>query len=133
LSYANADDVLTRLGRGLTDEELTLVETRLADAERLIRRTITDMDARVDAGTIDAEDVKQVEAQMVLRLVRNPEGVYQETDGNYSYMLSRELASGKLEVLPEEWEILGVRRLGMFVLYPEVAPVAPPVPFGSGG
>ncbi len=44
---------------------------------------------------------------MVLRLVRNPEGYLSDTDGDYTYMLRQDLASGKLDLLPEDWETLG--------------------------
>jgi hypothetical protein len=44
---------------------------------------------------------------VVLRLVRNPEGYLSDTDGDYTYMLRQDLASGKLDLLPEDWETLG--------------------------
>lgn len=117
MTYAQAADVSARLGRELTPEETNLVTTRLADAERMLSRKV-DLAAGIAAGTLDEADVVQVESEMVLRLVRNPEGVVSETDGTYTYMLSQRVASGKLEVLPEEWAILGVRSSGPFVLYP---------------
>jgi len=119
-TIASAQDVENRWVRELSDEETTLVETRLADAERMIRRRVQDLDAKISAGDIDEEDVKQVEAEAVLRLLRNPEGFTQESDGNYTYQLSQRLASGRLEILDEEWEMLGVPRRGMFVLYPQI-------------
>jgi hypothetical protein len=48
MSYANASDVATRLGRELTAEETALVTVRLADAERMIRRKISDLDSKID-------------------------------------------------------------------------------------
>lgn len=110
MTYAQPSDVSARLGRELTEEETQLVSTRLADAERLILRKIPDLADRIANGDIDVEDVKQVEADAVLRLVRNPEGYLSETDGTYGYTFNRDLASGRLEILPEEWAILGVRR-----------------------
>ncbi|AJD82437.1 head-to-tail adaptor [Mycobacterium phage Sheen] len=118
MAIATPQDVENRWVRELSEEETTLVNTRLEDAERMIRRRIKDLDAKITAGDIDADDVKMVEAEMVLRLLRNPEGFAQETDGNYTYMLNQRIASGKLEVLDDEWEALGIRRSGMFVLYP---------------
>ncbi|AFF28315.1 head-tail adaptor Ad1 [Mycobacterium phage Twister] len=118
MAVATATDVENRWVRELSEEETRLVNTRLDDAERMLKRRVGDIQAKITAGTLDAEDVKQVEADMVLRLLRNPEGYTQETDGNYTYMLHQQLASGKLEVLPEEWEALGIRRSGMFVLVP---------------
>ncbi|GAB3912681.1 hypothetical protein GCM10029964_120910 [Kibdelosporangium lantanae] len=58
-----------------------------------------------------------VEADIVLRLIRNPEGFTQESDGNYSYMISNQVASGRLEITDAEWTLLGVRR-GTFTLTP---------------
>jgi hypothetical protein len=117
-TYAEAADVAARLGRALSTEEAALVTVRLADAERMIRRRIKDLDDQVTSGDIDPEDVKQVEAEAVLRLVRNPDGYTSETDGNYGYQLSAELASGKLEILPDEWAILGIGSFGMFTIDP---------------
>ncbi|AGK87496.1 head-tail adaptor Ad1 [Mycobacterium phage HINdeR] len=118
MAIATAQDVENRWVRELSDEEQTLVNTRLEDAERMIKRRIRNLDAQITAGTISQADVVQVEADMVLRLLRNPEGFTQETDGNYTYMLSQRLASGVLEVLPDEWESLGITRKGMFTLVP---------------
>lgn len=132
MSHATATDVANRLGRALTDEETTLVNTRLEDAERMLSRRV-DLANGLVAGTFVEADVVQVEADMVLRLVRNPEGFYQESDGTYSYQFSREVASGRLEVLPDDWRTLGVASSGPFTLYPYFQPVAAPVPFGSGG
>lgn len=122
MSYATSEDVANRLGRALTDEETTLVSTRLADAERMLSRKV-DLAAGIAAGDFAEADVVQVEADMVLRLVRNPEGHVSETDGNYTYMLSREAASGKLEVTAGEWAILGVKPSGPMVFVPTFGPV----------
>jgi hypothetical protein len=74
MAYAEATDVATRSGRTLTSEETSLVETRLEDAERRIKHRIPDLADQIEAEMIDVEDVKQVEAEAVLRLVRNPDG-----------------------------------------------------------
>jgi hypothetical protein len=120
MAYAAAEDVQARFLRTLDTDEQRVVTTRLDDAERMIRRRITDLDAQIVAGTIDQDDVIQVEADMVLRLIRNPDGYSSETDGNYSYTISSQVASGVLEVLPDEWALLGVRR-GAFILAPTFA------------
>lgn len=120
-TYAVAADVTDRWGQAITDEAiLTLITTRLADAERMLKRRIKDLDAQIIAETIDVEDVKQVEADAVLRLARNPDGYISETDGAYTYMLAQNLSKGRLEILPEEWEILGVIFSTMSVLIPNI-------------
>lgn len=124
MAYAVATDVQVRLGRELSDEESILTSTRLEDVERLIRRRIPDLDEKVSAGSMVEEDLIQVEAEVVLRLIRNPDGLYMETDGNYSYQFSREAASGRLEMKPDEWRMLGVRPGGVFSLAPSVGGVA---------
>ncbi|WP_078323598.1 Gp19/Gp15/Gp42 family protein [Mycobacteroides salmoniphilum] len=120
-AYATASDVATRWGKAVADldpEIVGLIDVRLGDVERMIRRRIKDLDAQIASDKIDVEDVKQVESDAVLRLARNPEGYMSETDGNYTYMLRSDLSSGKLEILPDEWETLGVSASGMFILVP---------------
>lgn len=110
MALANADDVSSRLGRELEDTEAQIVEIRLDDAELIIRSRIRDLDEKIEDGDILEEAVKMVEADAVLRLIRNPEGFIQEADGNYSYMIDAKVASGRLSILPDEWALLGIRQ-----------------------
>ncbi len=121
MTYAAATDVLARWGKTDVEDGITsLINVRLADAERMIRRRIADLDTRITNGDIDVEDVKQVESQMVIRLARNPDGYQSETDGNYTYMLQSDLTTGELEVKPSEWEMLGVTTTGFFSFVPNL-------------
>lgn len=81
MAYATASDVEDRLGRELDSSETQIVNTRLDDVERLIKARIKDLDDLVDAGEPDEDLVVQIEAEAVLRLIRNPEGLTSETDG----------------------------------------------------
>lgn len=119
MAYATAADVTVRWGRPATPEIEALIEVRLSDVEREIKRKIKDLDARITAGTVDVEDVKQVEADAVLRVAKNPDGFLQESDGDYSYMMIQSMASGSLEILPEEWERLGYVKSRMFQIVPD--------------
>jgi hypothetical protein len=118
MAYATSEDVAVRWGREMSSEEAALVEVRLEDVERMIRRRIPDLDAQVEVGLIDVEDVVQVESDAVLRLARNPEGYYSETDGNYTYMLQQGIVSGVLDITDDEWAILGIVRDRFFTLRP---------------
>lgn len=109
MSFASIEDVEVRFFRDLTPEERPLVEARLEDAEQKLRARIPDLDSRVENDPVFASVVVRVCADAVIRLVRNPEGYVQETDGNYTYMLSQAHADGRLSFTPDEWLDLGVR------------------------
>lgn len=110
MAYATFDDVRVRFHGELSEDDRPLVEARLGDVEGKIRRRIPDLEARI-AGEPDlVQTVITVCCEAVLRLIRNPEGFIQETEGNYTYMLSQDFASNRLTILPEEWADLGVRR-----------------------
>lgn len=118
-TYATASDVTDRWGQAIDDPAiLTLIGVRLGDVERMIKRRIPDLADQVTSGSIDVDDVIQVEADAVLRLARNPDGYTSETDGSYTYMLRSDLSTGQLDILPEEWEILGVVSNAMFIIVP---------------
>lgn len=130
MAYANSTDVSNRLGRELSDEEATLVDTRLNDAELLIKSRIPDLDDLIDDGTIDVDIVKMIEANAVVRLVRNPNAYTGETDGNYSYQINWKTATGELEILDNEWALLGVGS-ALFLIAPKLpTPWTDPELFG---
>lgn len=121
MAYAVAADVSARLGRALTPEEITLVVVRLEDAERMIIRRIPNLAYKIQAGEIARADVVQVEADAVLRVVRNPDGYVSETDGNYTYQRGYDGAGpAQLEILAAEWAMLGVTSGTMFVITPDL-------------
>lgn len=108
MPFATADEVRELIPRAsLAPEETAMVEKRIAQAERKIRRRIRDLDDQILDGSIDEQTVSDVIVEAVLRVVRNPEGFTQETDGNYSYILSSE-HNGKLYITDDEWEELGI-------------------------
>jgi uncharacterized protein YcaQ len=99
---------------------MALIERRLAQVERMLHRRIPDLAARIDAGELDEADVVDIEADAVLRVVRNPEGFYSEQDGSYSYRLATGAADNSLRILPEEWQKLGVRPSRAFTIVPRL-------------
>jgi hypothetical protein len=123
VAYATVSDVAVRWARTPTTEEAALIAVRLADVERIILKRIPDLDTLIAAGTVDLATVVQVEADVVLRVIRNPDGFVSETDGNYTYQFSQSTRAGILELLPEEWALLGYVGSGrMFMLVPQLAP-----------
>lgn len=111
MAYATAQDVVTLWAKEPEPEVMTLIERRLEQVERMIKRRITNVDTRAAESATFLADLVDIEADAVLRLVRNPEGYMSETDGAYTYMLQSDLTSGKLEILDDEWQTLGVFRL----------------------
>jgi uncharacterized protein YcaQ len=119
-TYAAAADVVTLWAREPEPEVMALIERRLAQVERMILRRIPDLADHIAIGRIDVTDVADIEAEAVLRLVRNPEGYASESDGTYSYQFNREAASGRLEILAEEWERLSIKPSRMFSITPKL-------------
>ncbi|SHX54882.1 Phage protein Gp19/Gp15/Gp42 [Mycobacteroides abscessus subsp. abscessus] len=119
MAYATPADVSGRLGRELSTDEATMVATRLNDAELIIKSRIPDLDDQIDDDKIDVDLVKMIEANAVVRLVRNPNAYTGETDGNYSYQINWKTATGELEILDNEWALLGISQ-AMFVIAPNI-------------
>ncbi|MFF1792659.1 hypothetical protein ACFVXQ_00200 [Kitasatospora sp. NPDC058263] len=114
---------LCPLGTTLTDPQL---QALIGMAELNLFGRYPDLPARVTAGTIAQDTVDYVEASMVARIARNPEGLRMEMDGDYQYQLNAAAVSGYLTLLPEEREMITVRR-GAFTITPYSARVPPVV------
>ncbi|MFI2841695.1 Gp19/Gp15/Gp42 family protein [Mycolicibacterium sp. PDY-3] len=121
MTYATAADVAALMARELTPEETLLANRRLAQVERMILRRIPDLVDRIADGDLDEADVRDVEAEAVYRVLRNPDSITSETDGAYTYVKSREAADSTLRVTADEWATLGVRTGKMFSIVPSVA------------
>lgn len=121
MSLAKFEDVQSRYHRDIEEELRQLVETRLQDAEVKIRRRIKDLDEKIFKDSYLEDVVVRVCADAVIRLIKNPDGYVQETDGNYTYMLSQALTEGNLTISSDEWGDLGVRKgIGVFHVIPQL-------------
>lgn len=109
---AQPSDVETSLVRTLTPSESEHVAALLVRAEALIDEKVSDFEIKTGDGEGRDESfikkVKHITADAVARVFRNPEAFRQETEGNYSYTLDREAASGLLTISDGEWERLGL-------------------------
>ncbi|GAA5152104.1 hypothetical protein GCM10023321_20260 [Pseudonocardia eucalypti] len=103
----------------MDESETRIVAAQLDDTELLITGRVPDLDAKITSGAVDAGVVVMVEADAVLRLIRNPNGYRTETDGNYSYEIDQRVASGRLMILDEEWALLGIRA-AVFTIVPRM-------------
>ncbi|AYD87049.1 head-to-tail adaptor [Mycobacterium phage NicoleTera] len=121
MAYATADDVVTLWAKEPEPEVMALIERRLEQVERMIKRRIPNLDLQAATNLTFKADLIDIEADAVLRLVRNPEGYLSETDGAYTYQLASDLSQGKLVILDDEWTTLGVNRLSrMSIIAPNI-------------
>lgn len=117
---ADAGDVQARLGRTLDGDEAALAETLAGDVLRRIRKRIPDLDLRVagegrtptSTPVIELDDLKAVQATVVARVIRNPDGYRSENAEGVGYTLDTRAAAGFIYLDTEDWELLGVRKTG---------------------
>lgn len=110
MSIATFEDLQTRYHRQIDPEDRPLIETRLGDAEVKIRIKLPDLDLRMSEEPMLERVVIQICCDAVIRLIKNPDGYIQETDGGYNYSRQLDLEEGRLTVTREEWESLGIRK-----------------------
>lgn len=130
MTYATVADVSTRLGRPITDSnEVAQVTAWLGDVEALILARIPDLAALVAAGTPTAPTVVMVEANAVIRKVKNPDGKQNERIDDYSYGLNADAARGDLFLTDAEWSLLRpASTSGAFSTRPGFEPDGYPLP-----
>lgn len=108
MALAIAQDLETSLRRELEPSERQYVGPLLERAETLIKVRIPKLDELACSSPTFRALVIQVEAEAVARVLRaENSGTYlTETEDGYSYRLNLKVASGLLDILPEEWNRL---------------------------
>lgn len=107
MSIASADDVAVRLGRSFrSTAEEDLAGVLLDDVEEMIVARIPDLIAQTAAEppTISVATVTRVEAWVVVRFLKNPDGKFQESIDDYSFTRDRAVSSGMLGLTDDEWD-----------------------------
>lgn len=106
--YATTIDVEDRLGRPVTNP--VQVQAWLDDVEVLIRARIPNIADLVATGQVDADTLRMVEANAVIRRLQNPEGLSTYTvrvdDGSVTKTRSGSSTDGVLALTDDEWELL---------------------------
>lgn len=102
---ATTADLVARW-RSLSTQETTTGQTLLDDAWRMLKRHFTslgvDLEAEVAGDAELAAEVVRVESNAVLRVLKNPDGMAQESIDDYRYLRADENASGELYFTDEE-------------------------------
>lgn len=78
----------------ILDARKEWVNKKIDEAVRKLVHMIPDLPDRVTSGAVDPEFVTDNVVKAVLRVVRNPQGLEQESEGDYSYKLRTLMASG---------------------------------------
>lgn len=88
--------------RPLTEQEHTNAEALLEDAWALILKRRRTLEADLAAETVSQADVTRVMCAMVLRVLRNPEGLLEEQLDDYRYRRDAAISAGLLYVSDDE-------------------------------
>lgn len=88
--------------RPLSAQETTNANALLGDAWALLLSRRPTLEADMAAGTVSQANVVRVVSAMVLRVLRNPEGVLSETVDDYTYRRDAVVSGGLLHVTGDE-------------------------------
>lgn len=115
--FATLADVEEMIGT-VDSDDVDKVNALLRRASALVRAQVATIDLRITNGTMDPQVVADVVTDMVIRFLRNEEGVKQETIGPTAVTYDPLVAAGRLFLSPDE----------LFLLVP---PTAVRTPVGS--
>lgn len=90
------DKVTTSYEGTIPQQKVAWVNGKIDEAVRELLSTIPDIPARIASGALNAQLVTDKVVAAVLRVVRNPTGIDQESEGDYSYRISKTVASGDI-------------------------------------
>lgn len=83
-------------------------QEKIDEAVRLLIRKVPNIVTRMAAGSIDPLFVRDKVLGAVMRVLRDPEGLESETEGNYSYKKNPVVASGNIWFTKDELADLGM-------------------------
>jgi len=92
--------------RSLTAEERPGAEALLDDAWAILLTVVPDLEDRMASGAASVNLVVSVVSAMVLRVLRNPNGVRSWSVDDYSETRDNSLAAGSLYASPDEVRLL---------------------------
>ena len=109
---ANALGVTFEMVQGSYDKPIALdraewVNQKIDEAVRELISYIPSLPSRIDQGLVDKDFVIDKVVGSVLRVVRNPEGLETETEGDYSYRINKTVASGDIWYLERDLVAMG--------------------------
>lgn len=112
MTVTQFDDIvgLAQPTRPILPEDAAWIGGQIFEAETLLETRRGDLDTWVENHTNPDKARKivvMVVNRMIQRVVKNPDGLFTETDGNYSYGRDKSLGSGEVYASPRDWAFLG--------------------------
>lgn len=104
-AFATDGDVQELYG-DIEPDDVGKVNALLRRASTIIRAQAYQVDLRISTQLLDAQIVTDVCVDMVIRVLRNPEGVKQETIGPIATTFDPTVAAGRLFMTPDELFLL---------------------------
>lgn len=101
-----ADTDVAELYGEIDTEDISKVGALLRRASTMIRAQAYQVDVRIAEDLLDLQTVKDVCVDMVIRVLRNQEGVKQETVGPIATVYDPTVAAGRLFLTPDELFLL---------------------------
>lgn len=100
---------LERSWRPLSDQEAVNASARLEQAWARLTAVAPTVPADMDSGALTSELVASVITDAVLRVLRNPEGLRQESIDDYSWTRDSAVSAGALYFTDAELALLAAR------------------------
>lgn len=96
--------------RPILPSDQSWIEGKIFEAEVLLATRRGDLQTWIDAGPTGKRKpiLIAVVNRMIQRVVKNPDGLFTESDGNYSYGRDKSLGSGEVRANEDDWAMLGM-------------------------
>jgi len=104
---ATVDDLIRRSLRPLSDDEKRVGEQWLEDAWAILTTQKPFVAEKVDQSGSYRSLVVQILCAMVIRVLNNPDGKYQESGDDYSYSRDAAVSTGALYISESELGLIG--------------------------
>lgn len=95
--------------RPILPSDQTWIEGQIFEAETLLETRRGDLQTWVNIDPMKRNRIViMVVNRMIQRVVKNPDGLFTESDGNYSYGRDKSLGSGEVYANERDWAMLGL-------------------------
>jgi hypothetical protein len=101
MQFADVADIVARF-RPLDEQETVNAEAFLEDAWWMLLSRLPSLEDQINDGHVRLENVTRVICQMVIRILKNPDGLLEESIDDYRFRRDALLSTGALHVTAAE-------------------------------